>query len=110
MENLKDIITLLGVFIGTTLAVALGYGGKKVTAKPPDPVVSGVGMELGSRAQIDMLIEQVRRIGDILEGKKTQGIEAKMEEMLEQIDRLATRQTDLEGMRGATAPRRRSRQ
>lgn len=109
MENLTDIITLLGVFIGTTLAVLLGYRSTKATPKP-DPVVSGVGMELGSRAQIDMLIEQVRRIGDILEGKKTQGIEAKMEEMLEQIGRLATRQTDLEGMRGATAPRRRSRQ
>lgn len=108
VENLRDIALFIGVFIGGVITVLLGYK-KPPAVKQPDPVIAGIGVELGSRIQIEELVDQVRRIADILEGKKTQGIETKLTDMIEAIDDLRRRQSDIEGMRAARGrPRRKA--
>lgn len=76
---------LAGVFIGATVAGLIGYFRKRPQAN--DPVLAGVGIELGSRGQMDMLIAALNRIGDILENKKQSAMEAKLQDILERLDR-----------------------
>jgi len=57
----------------------------KQTAKP-DPVLGGVGLELGNRAQLDLLITQVKRIADIMENKRQTEMEETLEELVAKVD------------------------
>lgn len=73
------------------LLIILGAIGKYLrslnTAPPAGPVVAGVGLELGTRMQMDQLIAAVNRIGNLIEGKKQSAMEAKLEDILERLDR-----------------------
>jgi hypothetical protein len=57
-------------FIGIVLATIVSYFMRKPTEQPApikEAVVTGVGLELGNRAQMDMLIGVNVRIADALE-------------------------------------------
>lgn len=82
----NEIMTLAGVFVGGIFIALLGYIRKPSTAAAQDPIVASVGLEFGNRMQMDDLIKEVARIGDILEGKKQAGIEADLKEILERLD------------------------
>jgi len=69
---------------------AVGRYLKSLHAPKPSadhPVLGSIGLELGSRLQIDQLIGEVRRIGDILENKKQSAMEAKLEDILDRLDK-----------------------
>lgn len=76
------------------LIIILGAIGKYLSslkAKQSDPVLGGVGLELGNRAQIDMLIAAINRIGDILENKKQAGLEEMLKEIRDDMDAMKQR-------------------
>jgi len=50
------------------------------------PVLGGVGLELGNRAQMDMLIAAINRIGDIMENKRQTEMEETLEELVTRVD------------------------
>jgi hypothetical protein len=81
----NNALTLAGVFIGAATAAYVGYS-KKWPNKPDHPVLTSVGIELGSREQTERLIEQVKRIADVLEDKAQAKIEDKLEDLAEKVD------------------------
>lgn len=75
------------------LLIILGSIGRylqqKRSAKPhADPLLTGVGLELGTRVQIDMLISAVNRIGDILENKRQAGLEEMLKDIRDDMEKL----------------------
>ncbi|MBL8578072.1 MAG: hypothetical protein JNK47_12660 [Mesorhizobium sp.] len=86
MELTPDVI-VTGV-VGLLIVLgAIGKYLKSLNASPPNPVLTGVGIELGNRQQMDQLIAGVNRIGDILENKKQSAMEGKLEDILERLER-----------------------
>jgi ribosomal protein S4 len=49
--------------------------------------VMAIGAELGSRQQMDEVIEQLRRIADAIEAKKQAGLESRLDDILHRLDR-----------------------
>lgn len=85
----NNIITLAGVGIGTCIAAFIGYS-KKWPAKPPvDPVLAGVGFELGNREQSKQIVDALTRIAvalEILADKRTDEIEQIHRSLLDRLD------------------------
>jgi hypothetical protein len=84
--SLNEIDTYAGVVVGGIILVLLGY---KQKPKEPDSVVASVGLELGNRAQMDMLITEVKRCADslgILADRKQAAIEDRLDEVLERLE------------------------
>lgn len=84
----SEIITLAGVFVGGILAGAIGYL-RKAPASQQQPVLQGIGMELGNKEQSERLIEQVKRIADgmdILSDKRTDEFQDMHKALLERLD------------------------
>lgn len=88
MELTPDI---LGAgFVG--LVVILGAIGQYLRSlRQPakqDPVLAGVGLELGTREQTERLIAAINRVADVLSDKNTAGINDRLEGLTEQVERL----------------------
>ena len=81
----NDTLKSAAAFIAFVLAGLWAYF--RVPNRPaPSPVLTGVGLELGSREQTERLIEQVKRIADVLEDKNQAKIEDKLEDLAEKVD------------------------
>lgn len=83
----NEIVTSAAVFAGTALAAYFGYF-RKVTPPPVDPVITGVGMELGNRQQMDMLITEVRGCRMALEAiadRKRSEMQETLEDIVERL-------------------------
>jgi hypothetical protein len=92
--SVNEILTYLGVFVGGVILTFAGYAKKP---KPPehDAVVSGVGLELGNRHQMEMLIGETKRCADylsiisaslaVIADRKQAAMEEKLDELLEQM-------------------------
>lgn len=92
--DLNEVVTLIGVFAGTALAAYFGYFRQPKPPRQQDSVLTGVGLELGNRQQLDMLIVAVNRVADAIEAKN----QASLEDLLQDI------KNDMEAMK---PPRRR---
>ena len=82
-----ELWTNLGVVATGIIGMLAGYFAKRTSKPITDPVVAGVGFELGNRMQTEQLIAALNRIGDILEGKEQAKIEGDLKEILERLDR-----------------------
>ena len=89
MEITPELLGTAGVGV-IVIVGAIGNYLRNLRASPPtaNPVLAGVGLEFGNRAQMDLLIGEIRRIGDILENKRQAGIESKLQHLVEEIDEL----------------------
>ncbi len=71
-------------FVAAVMAALYGY-----MRKPKEPGVSvpssvaSIGLELGNRHQMDLLIDQVKRIADVLENKRQSEIEDRLDHLTE---------------------------
>lgn len=84
--SINEILTYAGVFVGGIILVLAGY---KQKPKEQNTVVAGVGLELGNRAQMDMLITEVKRCADslaVLADRKQAAIEDRLDEVLERLE------------------------
>lgn len=106
----NDFILFAGVFVGTSIGAFINY-----TRKPAkqDSILTGVGLELGSRHQIELLIQetagcrvQLARIAEALMDKNTASVNDRLEELAQQIDRLSQEERNIQE-RQRTPPRRR---
>ena len=88
----NNLLTLMGVFLGTAIAAYVGYS-KKWPARPPvDPVLAGVGFELGNREQSKQIVEALIRCAvalEILADKRTDEMEEIHRQLLDRLDRRA---------------------
>lgn len=90
MELTPELLT--GAFVG--FLILLGGLGRYLDGRrnPPRPAMdtsaSVIGLELGNRHQMERLIEQVERIGDILADKKSAELMDTQEQMLELLRRM----------------------
>ncbi|RWG02585.1 hypothetical protein [Mesorhizobium sp.] len=74
---------------GIIFLVAIGrYLSRPKEVAKVDPVITGVGIELGSREQTERLISEVKRIGDILTDKNTEGINDRLDALAATVERL----------------------
>lgn len=66
---------------------AIGQYLRTFKAKPPqDPVLAGVGIELGNREQTERVIAQLKRIADALTEKNASDISDRLEDLAEKVD------------------------
>ena len=83
-------ITLAGVFIGAATAAYVGYSKRWPAGKPENPVLTGIGFELGNREQTERLIAEVhgcRAALEILADRRTEEMEDMHKALLERLDR-----------------------
>lgn len=85
-----EVWTNVGTLLAAALAGLAGYYGPRLVGRQPprsDPtVLTGIGLELGNRQQMEMLIAEVRRIGDILDNKSREEMDEKLDELLRRLD------------------------
>lgn len=90
MENLHEVVSqagaILGAFLAAVVAGAIGYFVRSKPAAKPDATLTGIGLELGNRAQMDQLITAINRIGDIMENKRQTRMEEMLEELADKVD------------------------
>ena len=83
---------LLGTGIVGLIVIlcAVGQYLRSLRAPPPaaDPVLTGIGVELGNRQQLDLLIAEVKRIADALTDKNTAGINDRIDALTEIVARM----------------------
>lgn len=90
-EN-SDLIVNIGTSLGWLIAAGLSGLVMYWKTKPPrpaDPVLAGVGMELGNKLQMEQLTHEVKRCADslaILADRKQAVIEDKLAEVLERLE------------------------
>lgn len=81
---------LLGTGIVGILVIvgAIGQYLRTYRARPTqlDPVLAGVGLELGNRQQADQIIFQLKRIADALTDKNTADVNDRLDELAEKVD------------------------
>lgn len=65
---------------------AIGQYLRTFKAKTPDPVLAGVGIELGNREQAERVIAQLKRIADALADKNASDISNRLEDLAEKVD------------------------
>lgn len=84
---------LLGTGIVGLLVIvgAIGQYLRTYRSSPPNPVIAGVGLELGNREQVERLIEQVKRIADALTDKNTADVNDRLEELAGKVDEALNR-------------------
>lgn len=84
-----EILTNLGVVLAGMLGIWAAYFKKTPPPTPkPEAVLTGVGLEIGNRFQIDEQNSQLRRIADALEilaDRRQANLEHKLDELLERI-------------------------
>ena len=83
--------TNVGVVLAATVAALAGYFSRTIfgvssSSPKADPVLTGIGVELGNRQQIGDLVTAVNRVADAIEGKKQASIEGKIDDILDRID------------------------
>jgi hypothetical protein len=86
---------LLGTAAVGTLIILAAIGNylrslKQAPATMP-PALQAIGIEFGSRLQMDQLIAQVTRIADILENKKQAGMEKTLSEIVDRLEDIEER-------------------
>lgn len=86
----NEVLASAAFFVVSVLAAAWSYWRKPPALAKPDPVLTGVGLEFGSREQTERLIAEVKRIADALTDKNTAGINDALEDQSDRIDRLMT--------------------
>lgn len=92
----NELLTLAGVFVGGVIAGLVGYlRPKRQASSMQDSVVTGVGLELGNRAQTEMVIAALHRIAAAIENKN----QASLEDLLKGIHE------DIEEMKAGRRPR-----
>lgn len=79
---------LTGAFIAAVLAGIIGYFGKRKPLARTDPVLTGVGLELGNRQQVDQIITELKRIADILENKRQAGLEGMLKAIQDDMEEI----------------------
>jgi hypothetical protein len=84
--GVNEILTYLGVFVGGIILTLAGYSKKPGPGE--NPLVTGVGLELGNRFQTDQVIHQLTRIADSLAALADRREAARDEMMKEMLDRL----------------------
>lgn len=84
-----EIWTNLGIFFGGIMAAVAAYYGKKVPPPPStSPVLAGVGLEFGSRDQMERMIDELARIAGALESLADHRQSDMKDTMDELLDRL----------------------
>lgn len=73
-------------FIVSMLAAAWGYLRKPAPPQKTDPVLTGIGVELGNRVQMQELVEAVNRVADEIANKKQEEVVDKLDEALRRMD------------------------
>ena len=81
----NEILLSAAVFVGTALAAAVAYAVKPKQSSQ-NSIITGVGMELGSRAQIDLLIAALYAIRDAIEAKNQNAVDRQFKEILNKLD------------------------
>jgi hypothetical protein len=71
---------LTGIILG-----ALGYLKKPGHKDKEDHILTGVGLELGNRMQLNDVITELRRIADALENKNNSRTEGMFKQLLEKL-------------------------
>lgn len=99
--DVNEILTYLGVLLGGIILTLAGYA-KKPKQSEPDMVVTGVGVELGNRMQVDQLIGETKRCADylssisasmaVLADQKQAAMEDKVDEIKILMERLAEKE------------------
>lgn len=87
MVDQNELITLAGVFFGGLIAGALSYLKKPKPTMSQDPVLAGIGMELGNKAQMKELIDAVKGIEKAIRDEKQDEMEDKMDALLAELQR-----------------------
>jgi len=87
----NELITLAGVFFGGLLAGAVGYFKKQKPVGAQTAVLTGVGMELGNKEQIERLIHAVEKIAKAIHDEEQDEFKLKMEHLLEALERAEQR-------------------
>lgn len=85
----NSIVTLAGVAVGTGIAAFIGYSKKWPVKSTQDPVLAGVGFELGNREQSRQIVEALTRCAaalEILADKRTDEMEDMHRALLERLD------------------------
>lgn len=67
---------------------ALGQYLRSLREKPksPDPIITGIGVDLGSKEQTERLIKEVGRIADALADKKQSAIEDRIDDLAKIVE------------------------
>lgn len=99
VQEHSDLIATIGTNLGWLLAAGLSglvMYWKTKPPKAPDPIVTGVGVELGNRMQMDALIAEQKRCADylsvisshlaVLADRKQEAIEDKLDVMLQRLE------------------------
>lgn len=89
MELTSDLLVSAGVGLIVLLAAINKYLTtlKGKSGEPGPQVAHSVGIELGNREQIEAMIAQLKRIGDILESKQQTAMDRKLDELLKRVDK-----------------------
>ena len=85
----NSIFTLTGVAVGTGVAAFIGYSKKWPVKQTQDPVLAGIGFELGNREQSKQMVEAMTRCAvalEILADKRTDEMEDMHRALLERLD------------------------
>lgn len=83
----NELITLAGVFFGGLIAGALSYLKKPKPTMSQDPVLAGIGMELGNKAQMKELIEAVKGIERAIRDEKQNELTDVIEQLMDELRR-----------------------
>lgn len=85
--DINEALTFAGIFVGGLIAGLMGYyRTKKPGGGTRDSVLTSVGVELGSKFQMDEVIKALNRIADAIEGKRTTGMENMLRDLLQRVD------------------------
>jgi hypothetical protein len=94
ISSSNELVTLAGVFVGTAVAALIAYLKKPVPKPEPNAIVTGIGLELGNRLQLDEMNMQLRRIADaaeILADRKQAELSETLKELVEKVEDLDRR-------------------
>lgn len=88
MVDWDSIAVLIGAGLGAAVAAYFGYSKKWPDKPQQDPVLAGIGLELGNREQGDRLITEVagiRKAVETIADRKQNDMQDTLEEIVEQL-------------------------
>lgn len=94
LSSSNEVVTLAAVFIGTAIAAAIAYLRKPGPKPEANPIVTGIGIELGNRLQFEEMNAQLKRIADaaeILADRKQAELSETLKELVEKVEDLDRR-------------------
>ena len=100
-SQIPEFATLAAVFVGTAVAAGIAYL-KRPKTEDQNPIVAGIGMEFGSKLQIESAIGELKRIADylssisssmaVLADRKQAELHDQMDDMKALLERMAEKE------------------